>query len=296
MLVSIIICTYNRCDILYKCLQDIEKVNNSSQCEVIVIDNNSTDNTKEVCHKFSFCSWILEKQQGLSHARNRGAMEANGDWLFYIDDDMFLHPQSIDTLKKIIKKSPDDVGVIGGSYDGLFLKPRPVWLTDIFVSFKPYDKGSIMTSGFVHGGIFCVKKLIFEEVGSFNTRLGMVEKKLGYGEEEEFQNRVRKAGYEVYFDPSISGSHLVGEHKYGWKWYVASGYQLSKSNILCDRFKNENVLWFLIKRFLLIGYKGTHYIRTNFRSFSLRYFIMFMLRQFSSYLGFVSGFWHKYFL
>lgn len=294
ILVSIIIPTYNRSEILNECLGQIENSLRETDVEVIVIDNNSNDNTMEICQKFDFCTRVLEIKQGLSYARNRGAREATGDWIFYIDDDMYLHPHSLDHLIRRVKTISDNVAIIGGSYDGCFLNPRPIWLGDNFVSFKPFNEVTPLTNGFVHGGIFCVKKLVFQEIGGFDTSLGMVGAKMGYGEEEEFQNRARKAGFEICFDPNVSGSHLVGEHKYDWRWYVTSGYQLTKSNILSGRHDDENAIWFLIKSFLLIGYNIVFFIKKNYKRFSFSHFTVFILRECSTYLGFVRGFLKKY--
>lgn len=291
--ISIVICTYNRSEILEVCLSHIEKAEMYLTCEVLVIDNNSHDNTKEICKKFRFVTWLLEPKQGLSHARNRGILEASGDWLFYIDDDMYLHESSIDKLLSTIGSASVNVGVIGGSYDGYFTKKRPIWLSDSFISFKPFEKATIMKDMFVHGGIFCVKKSVFEKIGIFNTELGMSGEKMGYGEEEEFQYRCKKEGYQICFNPEISGSHLVGEHKYSWKWYLSSGYQLERDIVLSGRYKNQGIFKLLIKHFLLIGYNVLHFIKDNYKRLSLIYMILFFLRQISEYCGLISGIYQQ---
>lgn len=293
--VSIVVCTYNRCDILELCLQNIEMALVPSICEVLVIDNNSTDQTKEICAKYAFVRRVLESQQGLSHARNKGAQQSKGNWIFYIDDDMFLHQNSLLHLTNTITTANDTVGIIGGTYDGHFLKERPGWLTESFVSFKPSSEATFMNDMFVHGGIFCIKKSIFHEVGFFNTKLGMTGKKMGYGEEEEFQYRCRDKGYKIFFNPKISGSHLVGEHKYSWKWYVASAFQLERDIVLSQRYKNQSAIKLLLKHFLLIGYNLAYFVKNNFKKLSAIHLVLFFSREIARYLGLISGIYQRTF-
>jgi len=81
---SVIICTYNRAELLKNVLQDVcEQTLADSEFEVIVVDNHSTDQTRAVAESFSQrypnIRYCFEAQQGLSHARNRGWREARGD-------------------------------------------------------------------------------------------------------------------------------------------------------------------------------------------------------------------------
>ena len=96
-LLSIIICTYNRSESLEKTLQSLlqqENCNNLNY-EVIVIDNNSTDKTKEIVENFNGTTggkirYALETNQGLSFARNKGINAAKGKTISFIDDDIVL--------------------------------------------------------------------------------------------------------------------------------------------------------------------------------------------------------------
>ena len=84
-MLSVVICTYNRSDILTICLQTIaEFYPKTFEIEVIVVNNNSSDNTSTTLLDFSkkhdWLSIIDESQQGLSHARNAGYQSAKHDW------------------------------------------------------------------------------------------------------------------------------------------------------------------------------------------------------------------------
>ncbi|MEL6321748.1 MAG: glycosyltransferase family A protein, partial [Cyanobacteria bacterium J06626_14] len=81
-LISLIVCTYNRDKFLDDCLASIsEQSLNKEHFEVILVNNNSTDGTADIIKKYedrNYPNWrfFVEKQQGLSYARNRGMAEA----------------------------------------------------------------------------------------------------------------------------------------------------------------------------------------------------------------------------
>ena len=94
---SIIICTYNRDKYIYNVLKSIaENDFPTEKFEIILINNNSTDNTEEECNRFRTdfplpnYRYFIEKEQGLSYARNRGINKSTGDILIYVDDDALV--------------------------------------------------------------------------------------------------------------------------------------------------------------------------------------------------------------
>ncbi len=79
--ISVVVCTFNRANMLATILQSLcEQSIETSEYEVVVVDNNSTDDTREVVDEFHRCfsniRYCSESKQGLSHARNRGWREA----------------------------------------------------------------------------------------------------------------------------------------------------------------------------------------------------------------------------
>ena len=105
-MISIVICTYNRQDYLPKCLMHLKNQNcRSEDFEIILINNNSTDQTEQICQGFLKenpdlnVNYFVEINPGLSFARNRGIKEAKGSIICFIDDDGFAIP------RKSIKRS-----------------------------------------------------------------------------------------------------------------------------------------------------------------------------------------------
>ena len=113
---SIIICSYNRFELLTETIDSVLSVlKNRVDSEILIIDNNSTDLTPTIEGKY--CSnntvkYFLETQQGLSHARNRGMNEALGEILVYLDDDVELVDNYFDVADSILLDK--SISIFGG--------------------------------------------------------------------------------------------------------------------------------------------------------------------------------------
>ena len=93
MNISVIICTFNRSYLLKTCLDALIKQSATwSEFEVIIVDNNSLDDTSivatEFTSKYPHFRYVVESQIGLSFARNTGFKNARTEWVLYIDDDI----------------------------------------------------------------------------------------------------------------------------------------------------------------------------------------------------------------
>ena len=122
-MISVIICTYNRADLLTDVLQTVcEQTLERSEYEVIVVDNNSTDDTSAVSHTFvarySNVRYCFEPQQGLSHAPNRGWREARGDVVIYLDDDCIVPYGTQVVASEIIEQHFPDL--FGGPFEPFY--------------------------------------------------------------------------------------------------------------------------------------------------------------------------------
>lgn len=100
MNVSIVIPVYNEAACLDACLRAIA-VQTTAPTEVIVVDNNSSDNTVRVAERFPFVTVLREPRQGVVHARNRGFNAANGDIIGRIDADTLIAPDWVAQLQVI---------------------------------------------------------------------------------------------------------------------------------------------------------------------------------------------------
>lgn len=226
--VSIVVCTYNRCEILKYCLDSLEKQSvDRSRYEVIVVDNNSTDNTKQVveeyCDRNPNFRYVFEENQGLSHARNRGVKEANGEWVGYVDDDGYVENNYVKLALETIENY--DFDCFGGVVKNWFKHEKPKWYPEDYeVSYLRTLKTSEI-DGFICGGISFFKSEIIYIYGGFDESLGMKGSQMRLGEETKLQVKMKEDGKKIGLNPEIVLNHLVSNEKMSVKYMLKRKYQ-----------------------------------------------------------------------
>ena len=135
MNITVILCTFNRCQSLVKALSSValSRLPESVTWEVLVVDNNSCDQTREVVE--DFCArypgrfrYLFESEPGKSHALNRGIAEARGDVLAFMDDDVMVDPMWLQMLTAALLKGM--WAGCGGRILAEWNCPRPRWLPE----------------------------------------------------------------------------------------------------------------------------------------------------------------------
>lgn len=234
-MISVIICTYNRANLLADVLQTLcQQTLDYAEYEVIIVDNNSTDDTAMVSQSFAtrypnvrrYC----EAQQGLSLARNRGWQEARGDYVGYIDDDCKAPEQWLATAKMIIQTVTP--AVFGGPYFAFYATHKPAWFKDSYGSNVPGNKAHVCVDSHLTGGNLFIQRDLLAAIGGFNATFGMVGKKSGYGEESELFQRIRhyQADAIFYYDPALCVRHLVRPEKMGLGWQLRNRFVHGRYN------------------------------------------------------------------
>ena len=237
--IEVCICTHNRKDYLQRCLEALMPQMVSGVSLLSVVDNNSSDGTKEYVQSIAsenlLIRYVYEPQQGLSHARNRGWKEATHEWVFYLDDDCLPPAGIIDAALQLIKeyKSFD---AIGGPISPLFTYTIPDWLPAGFGHFNmPYQEVTAIDTGFIRGGCLMVKRAVLEKLDGFNPELGVRGKELHYGEEIELQVRMRREGFTIGYAPSLRTDHFVRTDKLSMSWVLRSEYARRRDKMSFDR-------------------------------------------------------------
>jgi glucosyl-dolichyl phosphate glucuronosyltransferase len=229
-LISVVICTHNRADLLAGALASLrEQTLDAARYEVIVVDNDSTDSTAAVtqdfCLRFPNVRYSLETQLGLSHARNRGRHEARGEYVGYMDDDCKAPPEWLEIAGEVIEqKAP---AIFGGPNYPFYNSPKPRWYKDVYAT---HDLGpearSLHSSEYIYGMNIFFRRTLLEALGGFDPELGMSGKKIAYGEETAPQVRVRAEmpGEIIYYEPRLHVYHLVPARKMTWGWMLRAAW------------------------------------------------------------------------
>lgn len=240
--ISVVVCTYNRSESLAKALASIARsqVPESIHWEVLVIDNNSGDRTKEVVEEF--CArypgrfrYILESRQGLSFARNAGVRESLGEILVFTDDDVTVEPGWLQSLTKNLS---------GGEWVGAGGRILPTWSVAIptwlpqkeslgmapLVMFDLGLKPGVLTDP-PFGANMAFHREMFEGYGEFRTDLGRGPDNLLGNEDTEFATRLIAAGERLRYEPSAVVYHAVSENRVRKDYFLRWWFDKARSEI-----------------------------------------------------------------
>ena len=224
--ITVAICTYNRAGYLKDTLEDLAGQNTDRDLyEVLVINNNSKDGTATVCEIFSktnpdvqFCA-VTEKNQGLSYARNRAAKEAGSDAVLFIDDDVKLSENFVETAIRYLEKRPSTLcagGRIFVEFDEE--KQEPDWIpNELMPMFGLHDLGDedkmYPPSDFPRGGNMMIRKTVFDAFGYFDTQLGRSGEILMGSEEKAYFEKIRRNGVELHYWSDLELIHRIGSRR-----------------------------------------------------------------------------------
>ena len=132
MQITVAICTWNRCSLLTQALEQMTTLTIPSgvKWELLIVNNNSTDNTDHVIESFSQrlpIRRLFEPKPGQSNARNLAVTEADGDYIIWTDDDVLVGEEWISSYCRAFKQWPN-AAIFGGSIHPWFEGEPPRWL------------------------------------------------------------------------------------------------------------------------------------------------------------------------
>ena len=207
MKMSVLICTRNRAQSLQATLECFFQQPLAADEELVIVDNASTDGTKQVTEDFirrfpSQVRYLFEPAPGLSRARNTAIKAAQGDILIFTDDDVLV---TTNWLQEIRREFAEDqtVFLLGGRV----LLARE-GLQDVAV-FTVNERREIRfpdSGGVAMGANLAMRRELFDRLGGFDVRLGAGTFFAG-GEDIEFIYRALKAGYKFLYAPNVLVYH-----------------------------------------------------------------------------------------
>lgn len=218
-MITVGIPTYNRADSLAETIEAICNVNPpTGQWELIVVDNNSSDATKEVCKKHLPPNgrYVFEPRPGVSHARNRVLDEAKGDLVVFTDDDTSPSEDWLVAYEKIANEHPD-CDFFMGPTEWDWLARRPWWFKEdkghsIEFCYRrdlgPHDK-PIPDNVCPAGPNMAIRREAYLRYGGFHPELGIMGGIKVGGEEPDMIRRYRANGLHGYYVAAAAISHKV---------------------------------------------------------------------------------------
>jgi glycosyltransferase involved in cell wall biosynthesis len=213
--VTVIIATYNRAGMLGPALESVLTQDAGGlRFEVIVVDNNSPDNTREVVESYiarghTNLSYLFEPRQGVAHARNHALAHARAPIIAFTDDDVRVAPDWVRMIKRALDEHPE-VDCVGGKVLPLWREEPPAWLTEKHwspLALTDYGEELIYTNTdwplcLVTANL-AFRREVFDRIGQFEPACQRVKDGIGSTEDHELQLRFWKTGGQGLYDPRL---------------------------------------------------------------------------------------------
>ena len=270
---SIIILSYNTKDITNECLNRLQlsvdscQKNIGNKIQVIVLDNASSDGSAETIRKNHPWVELIESKEntGYSKGNNLALKKAKNPLILFLNSDVYVEEDTLELALNYFKNpGVDALGVKLKFEKGKFQPSAgnlpnpfniPLWILglskipgiSLINPYHPTDKSyfsQISPVGWVTGAFFMIRKEVLDKVGGFDENLFM------YAEEVELCQRIKNAGFKIWYVPTITVTHLHG---------ASSNFDTSPAFVqelkgLKYFFKKYYSSWyFLVKLFLIKG-------------------------------------------
>ncbi len=194
-MISVIIPSYNTASTIGFCLTAVCASRHADD-EVIVVDDGSRDESGAVAARFPVQLIRLEKNMGLSHARNTGAAHAQGDILVFLDADVVVRPDTLVNIGSFFKQHADASGVVGlldenCPHDNFFSQYKNLYMNFIF-------KKISSPVNFLYGSIHALRKKDFQ----------LYDESLAYAEDTDLGRKLAANGKKIYLLKKLLVTHL----------------------------------------------------------------------------------------
>lgn len=297
--ISLILCCYNSAKLIDETLRHIgsQQVPDNLPWEVILVDNNSTDDTAAIAQEVwnslnvnvSF-SIVHETQPGLSFARNLGFKTANYEYCLFCDDDNWLHHDYI-RLAHQIMQSDDRIGVLGGLGEAVFEDQPPSWFEknkhSYAVGSQAEHSGDVTSSrGYVFGAGAIYRKSVYcqlKEEGFNYLLTGRKGGNVTSGEDAELCFNYVLRGYIIYYSSSLKFKHFIVSRRLTSEYRQKLEASFTQSRVVLSLYRyrlfnsailRKDFLWFREVLFSLKKETKSMGLLRNFRqSYSYALFL-----------------------
>jgi glucosyl-dolichyl phosphate glucuronosyltransferase len=223
--IALVICTYNRDKYLPEALESVKKQTlENDKFQLIIVDNNSTDNTADISQEFISknpslnIKYCFEEQKGLSFARNRGVAEANASIVSYVDDDVILPTSFLEEVVNFFDKYKDAAGAGGKVIPKYENGKEPEWMNKYlngFVGKVDYGNNILQYNKrmkYPAGCNMAYRKDILLKVGGFNNELTF------RSDDKYIFYKIKNISDKIYYVPNA------------WLYHYIDADRLKKSN------------------------------------------------------------------
>jgi len=260
--ISAIIPTFNYGKYLPRLIHSLlEQSLSPEEYEIIIVDNASTDNTKDVVNAFLHhknLKYLYEPIVGASQARNAGARIARADYIAFCDSDQIASRDWLRLLLEAFEQVQPQPACVGGKILLKWEVQKPDWFPERYFSAlgrldygnEPKFLGETVT---LFAGNMAFVRGIFLELSGFSVSFGKKDGGGLYAEEPELLARLRQKGYSIFYQPSAYVEHLVTAERATKKYLYNRKYVTGKTEalFLYKQAGTTRRIFFLLKNILL---------------------------------------------
>jgi glycosyltransferase involved in cell wall biosynthesis len=262
--ITVLIPTYNRAKVLGETLEAITRVDRDGiDCSIVVIDNNSTDNTHEIAAEYAAklpLSYLKEVRPGKNCALNKALRECElKDIVVFTDDDVTPTQNWLQEIASSAKKRPE-VAVFGGKVEVVWpdnKQPewaKPEWIMAFGFPRHHYAEGEAFykSPDCPFGPNYWVRKTVFEKVPFFDETLGPKPKNRIQGDETAFVMNLREYGFEILYYPGAEVYHRILREGCTIPWLRRRAYTHGRGQVRLhglhrrNIYRKNKVLWAMV--------------------------------------------------
>lgn len=234
---SVVISTYNRAGVLVRALESLcEQGLDPSLYEIVVVDNNSTDDTQEVIRSFAGETpevlSVFEPRQGASYGRNTGIFTASAPIIAFTDDDIRVPRNWVSTILSVLSEHPE-ASCVGGKVLPNWTTPVPAWLTPEHwgpLALLDYGDDPLYVDATrrlcLIGANVAFRREVFDEIGTFSPDVQTVRRAAGTEDHELLLRLWRHGGRGLYWPSLVATADIAPERMrrgYHRRWHYRHG-------------------------------------------------------------------------
>jgi glycosyltransferase involved in cell wall biosynthesis len=257
MRLTVIVPTYNRRALLRRTLESLlaARVSPGLEVQVLVADNNSTDDTAGLVREFEpkfdgRLEYLFEAEQGRSAAVNTAIAATESELVATIDDDEEIDPSWFEVAWRNFQDPAVDY--IGGPCRPRWEAERPAWLPMNYRGVVGWVEGGELRvpfddnfPGMLMGGNSVFRRATLDRVGKFCTSLGRTDTRLLSSEDEDLYQRLREIGANAFFRPELVIDHFIPRARLTRKYFRRWTFWRGVSQGLMDRDRQAPVAYLL---------------------------------------------------
>ena len=235
--ISVVISTYNRAEVLPRAIQSLlEQDLEPERFEIVIVDNNSTDDTRRTVEAFlgrvPNLSYVFEPRQGVSYGRNAGILAARAPSIAFTDDDVRVSPSWLSTIVRALAEHPE-VACVGGRVLPNWAGPWPSWLTrehwgplalldygDAPVYVNARKRLCLITANVAY------RRVVFDQIGMFSPHVQTLGRAVATEDHEILLRLWRAGGQGLYWPALTATADIVPERMrpaYHRRWHHRHG-------------------------------------------------------------------------